>query len=488
MTKPDRVHIAIIFVFGLAMVGGLLTLCQTLLEPDRYIPALGALLLLTLYPRLVRTSDMSLGQIVAALGLFLVRPLVSLGAAVSALLLLGLGSRMRLQPLRMPVRVFCWSFVAFFSIDILFAWPLGAATFVELSAWNPFHATLVGWVLGLLPILVAWIALHVGAIIGLSTIVTASEILLERWFRPRISSSTTHSPCVHLSDLHITVEGSPPIEDHGVSVKDLLTVLRSEVAAAEGPIAITGDITDAGTREEWRLALSAIQAGLADNGKAVPVLLVPGNHDLFPYMQEFCPKRSAIGLGSPLVPMRKLRFLEAAARLCPKLSLADEAETLLVDVLSANATALKGFATGENRLKNVVDDLWDSCFPLHCVIGLQAFIILDTNRPAMSFVTAAFGEVAESAWQRLDTLFSRLRSRPGLQVVVLGHHHLYTPLEKRTLWLVKWLEIVSRRNLLHLLSREADFYLHGHRHVAFNFNVERLNIVSAPSLRSRPSA
>lgn len=469
-------------------MSGVLTLLQTLLERDRYLPAVAALLLIVASSRFLGNRGMRLDHVVAAFGLFLVRPLVSLGAAVSAMLLLGLGSRTRLQPLRLPVRAFCWSFMVFLAIDILVAWPLGTGTPVEALAWNPFRATFVGRLLGLLPILAIWTALHVGSIVGLSTIVTGAMILLERWLRPRISGTSIHSPCVHLSDLHVTTQGSPPIQDHGLSAEDLLATLHREVATASGPIALTGDITDAGTREEWRIALATIEAARGANAPAVPVLLVPGNHDLFPYMQEFGPTRSALGLGTRLVSLRKLRFLEATARLCPQLRMADDAETPLVDKLLANATALRAFVSGEDGLKKVVDDLWDSCFPLHCVVGLQAFIILDTNRPAMSFITAAFGEVTTPVWRRLDKLLLRLTSRPRLQVVVLGHHHLYTPLERRTLWLAKWLEIVSRRNLLKLLSREADFYLHGHRHVAFKFKVERLNIVSAPSLRAPASA
>jgi len=95
-------------------------------------------------------------------------------------------------------------------------------------------------------------------------------------------ASDTIYKIAHLSDLHLTSDDNGTRSEPRIfgPLKGMNTAFRQVVSstAIQGAdlILITGDVTDRGEVEAWRLFWNRIKdAGLADK-----VRVVPGNHDL----------------------------------------------------------------------------------------------------------------------------------------------------------------------------------------------------------------
>ncbi len=423
---------------------------------------------------------------------------VSFCCVFCAIPLVLLGPKDRYLPLRIPLSVFATTFLALLYLDMLPSQALHGLAFVgprlaqassdfsivhflsdSLSHVHPLGCRVV---LGVAAI-IGLVLIH-GLFLTAPSLVLATVSIWMAWpFARRMKLDLDVAPnCTHLSDLHFTKVGENPIEESDVTGDQLAQAVRDAVSDGAEALVISGDITDSGGREEWLAFLQAVAS--AREKPRVPIILAPGNHDLFPYMRSFRPPCSSIPMSSRLVRLRKIRYLAAVQRLCPEMQVqVDGRERSLDEHLASQAPLLEACARNDAADLNEIDALWDSCFPMYCVIGLHAYVCMDTNRPASNVATSAFGRLPRSQARRVRELLDRLYDRPYLKVVLVGHHHMFTPFASRRNWRTKYLEIVSGRSVFSQATYCADYYLHGHRHVPFGFRMDRLKVVSAPSPR-----
>ncbi|GAB3758702.1 hypothetical protein GCM10028796_04770 [Ramlibacter monticola] len=417
----------------------------------------------------------------------------------SAFALVWFGPKRRYLPLQVPVTAFAATFVALLCLDMLstdtvVGLPLVGPQLSELSHTLSVGPFLSRWLMGVdaLASRVLWgivgivtlLLLHLVILTFAACLGAVAATLVASPFARRIEHEGGADPgCDHASDLHFTKAGEAPIEASSITNAQLGEKLRSAAGAEARALVISGDITDSGGREEWLSFFHALESDECMRG--VPIILAPGNHDLFPYMRSYVPRFASIPLSSAVVRLRKIRFLAAVLRVCPEMHvLANGREKSLRDHLHAHVHMIQKCAEDGNEDLNALDELWDACFPMHCVVGVHAYVCLDTNRPTSNVTTSAFGHLARAQANRLELLLTRLRGRPGLTVVIVGHHHMFTPFTSRLRgWRIKHLEIVSGRHAFRSASCSADYYLHGHRHLPFGFRINRLRVISAASLR-----
>lgn len=295
------------------------------------------------------------------------------------------------------------------------------------------------------------------------------------------------SSFVHMTDLHVTPAGEESFEKGARKNADVLRDVHLQIAAADRPILITGDVTDSGSRLEWLNFLGTVKAARQQGEKNSFIILAPGNHDIFPYTKSFRPLRSSLPFESRLPRLRKIRYLAAVLEVCPAMKVLIEGqEELLSAVLHKHQAIID--ETVDPTKNNVdvlqIDRLWDSCFPMSCVTDSALYVVLDTNRPHSNFWTSAFGRVNDAQRNRLESILERYGKRENASVVVLGHHHLYVP--KQTIcqdWRLKHLEMVDGRSLGKILSNSADYYVHGHRHFEYRFKMGKMSVLSGLSTK-----
>lgn len=434
---------------------------------------------------------------------FVLNRFVSFCAALAAVPLVVAGPKEKLLPLRPVALVFGCAFI-FFMWLVMRLDQFGLGLFLEHSetwlrlkhtlqfkkAWLPFvssfdtvYARFVAGVVAVLGFMVFTITTMTLA----AWLVSWAVVFALGFFsREIVRDDDIVEPSLHLSDLHITQPGTESIEKSLVDDRRLRHRIVKLLLATDKPVVISGDITDSGQRGEWLILLKILRTVARLKSSQRPaVILAPGNHDIFPYMDEFRPYRSSLPLTSRLVRLRKIRYLEAVLRVCPEMHvLVDGKEKALRDHLKEHAGIIDAVARKASLDVLPIDDLWASCFPMYCIVGLQAYVCIDTNRPTSNFLTSAFGTMETAQYRRLADLLQCLNSRPRLKIVMVGHHHLFTPLHSRICDLnIKHLEMLGGKNVPKLAGYAADYYLHGHRHVPFRFKLNRVAVISAESLR-----
>lgn len=369
------------------------------------------------------------------------------------------------------------SSLAFLLLDGLLNFLRGFAGMTPVVAFAVATATLVIWLLA-----------HVILLTVLAWGVTVVVLFMTAPFAKTIERTAQPSspPFTHLSDLHLTAHGHESIELGGAPNAAVIETIVEYFRTSPLPVVITGDITDSGSRQEWQSFLNSVQSA-RQSGNNVPVLLAPGNHDLFPYARSFQPMISSLPLTSRLARLRKIRYLQAVLETCPQMLISrdDGTSQPLDSWLQQHQTAIDSVVFSHALAElSAIDCLWDSCFPMYCNVDQTTYVSLDTNRPHSNFWTSAFGQVNSGQRKRLALLLDTLHREPHMKVVVLGHHHIYVPQQSvRKDWRLKHLEMIDGRSLSQLLSNSVDWYLHGHRHFQFSFKLEKMVVLSAPSAK-----
>jgi len=336
--------------------------------------------------------------------------------------------------------------------------------------------------------LVVWLAMHVILLTVMAWGVTVVVLFMTALFAKKIERIYEPSslPFTHLSDLHLTAHGLESIELGGVPNATVIEMIVECFHTPPLPVAITGDITDSGSRQEWQSFLEAVQSA-RQLESSVPILLAPGNHDLFPYARSFRPMISSLPLTSRLARLRKIRYLQAVLDTCPEMLIShDDGMTQpLGSWLQQHQTVIDSVVFSHVLAElSAIDRLWDSCFPMYCKVDQTTYVSLDTNRPHSNFWTSAFGQVNSGQRKRLAFLLNTLHREPDMKIVVLGHHHIYVPQQSvRKDWRLKHLEMIDGRSLSQMLSNSVDWYVHGHRHFEFSFKLEKMVVLSAASAK-----
>ena len=349
----------------------------------------------------------------------------------------------------------------------------------------------------------------------------------------------------HLSDLHLcagtTMEGGLPADE---VVRAARAALDWCFEQRPDLVVLSGDITDAGREEEWQL-LHGLLAGLPP-ARADRLLIVPGNHDLtitleaYPEtdgrlvlahemrsrsfarhvlrrlsrgvafhgdrsgslreMLERCddyalaydrlPPRLGTqreqwrGLGAQL---RQLMRRGGRARSRRPRDLTEYVPPVIVpDALAIEAARDRGtpWPTADRPL---YQDLLALIYPMtlyespsHVVIGLNSNTI-----PAVSIVDGAIGMLGRDQLDRLEAL---LRARSGKCAILVVHHHLGCPPEILARLQVsplelKVLQLADTARLRRILAGHASVVvLHGHKHVGYWADLDRIHVISAPSV------
>jgi 3',5'-cyclic AMP phosphodiesterase CpdA len=253
-------------------------------------------------------------------------------------------------------------------------------------------------------------------------------------------------------------------------------------------IVVTGDITDAGTRDEWLEVADLVRQS---RGFPVRVLFVPGNHDVN-VVDRTNPGRLDLpwSVGQAL---RKLRVVLAL----------DAIEGDLVHVLDSRSGAigpslqeylrdgqrpalLRGLAeSGTRRGRQEMDKTWDEIFPLVMPPpkeGGCGVIMLDSNARRHFSLTNAVGVVGRS---QLRGVTSTLRTFSSRAWVVLIHHHIVDypipsiPLSERI-----GVALINATDVLKAIACHGApvVVMHGHRHRAWVGTCGQVSVCSAPSV------
>jgi hypothetical protein len=149
------------------------------------------------------------------------------------------------------------------------------------------------------------------------------------------------------------------------------------------------------------------------------------------------------------------------------------------DLIAYADTGSTGFKT------NHPTEIWDDAFPQ--VIPLEncktCFYVLDSNIIATSIIDNAFGVVSH---QQIVKLGALMKHFDGWRSVICIHHHLALPH-----WLSSWsaqerlferfMVLQNNRQLIDALITKECVVLHGHRHVNYQGQLGRIQVVSAPS-------
>jgi 3',5'-cyclic AMP phosphodiesterase CpdA len=270
-------------------------------------------------------------------------------------------------------------------------------------------------------------------------------------------------------------------------VRGALRRLRAlDAAAPLDRVAITGDITDAGTRAEWAEFLDLLRRCPELRRR---LLLVPGNHDVN-IIDRANPARFDLPW-SISQSLRKLRVVLALDRLAGE-------RTHVVDRKSGGVgpclseflrhgrraellrqLADRGTAGGRRELAKV----WEAIFPLvepPATSGSYGVILLNSNARSHFALTNAIGVVGPS---QLSALRRILRNTRHPWLVLLHHQVVEYPRITVSLRERIGLALINAPELVAVLAPHARriVVLHGHRHRDWVGVCANIVLCSAPS-------
>lgn len=260
---------------------------------------------------------------------------------------------------------------------------------------------------------------------------------------------------VQITDLHVAekipyelqvdpeafTEGESLPGGHSLDSR-LTTVLRATEDFAADAIALTGDITDSGSQNEWKRFIE-IWDSVFPESAAKLVAMVPGNHDISFNVGE-CPDPEGT-----TKTWKERRFLDAEAHV-----------------------------SGRDRSERKIED-----YPFFDTIAFDGehinVLTLNSCRYDSHFILSnAIGKIGQ---HQLNSLSGRLQSIVG-PLVVLVHHHI--ALQNGRLSILRPLQSaqellklpVDARELMALLTEYAKLHpvlvLHGHQHENLRFCID----------------
>jgi 3',5'-cyclic AMP phosphodiesterase CpdA len=323
-------------------------------------------------------------------------------------------------------------------------------------------------------------------VLGLSTVfesgywlwqeLTLNDPVLD-WHPSTAGASFTTARVAHLSDLH-TVAGrydyrmeSGLLGPQGNEcIREALR--RLSTIQAQEPLArifVTGDVTDAGTRDEWAEFLDLLQEYPEIRSR---LYFVPGNHDV-----------NVVDRAHPALidlpwstgqALRKLRVILALDEIQgDRVHLVDRSSgapaTSLRDYLreGKRAELLGELAQrGSARGRREVTKIWETIFPLvePADDKTPGLILLNSNARSHFSFTNAIGVIDRPQLRALRSIF---RNSPAHAWLVLLHHQVVEyPVTSIGLRDRIGLALINAPDVLAAIAPHAHrtLVLHGHRH------------------------
>jgi hypothetical protein len=321
----------------------------------------------------------------------------------------------------------------------------------------------------------------------------------------RVGKEHSRLRVAHWSDLHLTGRQDLHRVEGGLggdrALSQLISQYGARLATDVEVIAVTGDITDAGTSDAWRALFDIVPSELLRK-----LVVVPGNHDI-----NIVDARSQWELATSALNerdwnLRLLRCILAIDRIQgQRATFIDErgGTCSLSAYVHANGRAIEDYVTLAQKIKHterelarwgevrkVPEHIWSWIFPHAVEIpGSDAIaVVLNSNDRSSHILTNAFGYLGATQLGRLETLRQMLAPRPTL---VLLHHHLGNAFQHRLVPAPTYSAVSERAMtvldapaLVRSLSKAElpVFVLNGHRHIGYMARL--LDHIAVASARS----
>jgi 3',5'-cyclic AMP phosphodiesterase CpdA len=315
------------------------------------------------------------------------------------------------------------------------------------------------------------------------------------WSPPPTVANAATVRVAHLSDLHVVSDryglrmetGTRGPRGNSYIRRALEQIARIHDSAPLDRILVTGDVTDAGIRQEWTAFLDLLRAHPDLRAR---VSFIPGNHDVN-IVDRTNPGRMDLP-GSATQALRKLRTVLA-------LDAVQGDRSRLIDPVSGSpgptlreylregdrAEALRALArSGDPAARKEMTRIWDRIFPLvePADAGGCGLILLDSNARSHFSLTNAIGVIGRRQRQTLKLI---LRNSTDTASIILLHHQLIEyPGTSVGLRDRIGLALINAPDVLAAIAPHASrvMVLHGHRHWDWIGACANLTLCSAPSV------
>jgi hypothetical protein len=280
---------------------------------------------------------------------------------------------------------------------------------------------------------------------------------------------------------------------------------------------VTGDVTDTGAPEEWRLFFQAFKGFEWMMEKMV---LVPGNHDVNVF--HALPLYLSDGDDAPQRKLNLIRVLYGINLFQGRRAyiISDGQMVLFSDWFAKYSADLNRFYAGVPRrvymtiassdgttsrvdvtppeveaLISLPDQVFFEAFPMlvevpNCEV---IFLLLDSNLPNSNVVTNAFGYLNERQVLLAKELLEEIAEQK-YPVVIAAHHHIGNPPDDlmprgKQVFQDRGLTLANPMDLLGALPRQREYILfNGHRHLRYSGKTGNLTVISGPSTTLGDSA
>jgi hypothetical protein len=437
----------------------------------------------------------------------------------------------------------CWLWLSY---DFWWPWiVLGLFALVAWDYWYHLHVFQSDrrrhhWVHGGLA-LIGCVALPGVMVLlqGLLILALVPQLSKSRWVVSTVAEGVRAEPIfAHLSDPHFTTGSKLTYEGRVAGQAYFAEYAERIVEIGPRFVLITGDITDGGNVEQWEVAMKHL-SGLAAK---VPVVLVPGNHDLSTaynptnkaVLRSLSAQRylflDAVGTLTPDVRThRGDRVGDFVSSLAPDSRIREEREARVVEATKdhwiesmpdrgpprmirvqgktrelAERLITEGEVEVELRSSGVTDAVWSDLLPLawRCPSSKTLVLILDSNGATSPHLgESAIGSFGAQV-ERVKDVFESHRGDPTIRrVVVAAHHPLWRPrFESRPgieqIWDSGVLSVKPSESLglLNVLEESAipaapysngRLYVCGHRHEHLVGTLVGWQMLEAPTLHPK---
>ena len=319
----------------------------------------------------------------------------------------------------------------------------------------------------------------------------------------------------HLSDLHFMAQDANlGLEGANRNAETLAFFKRNATKLAETDVvAVTGDITDTGFRDEWQVADQAfalVRNARGGKGEGPRFAMVPGNHDINifatfdPAVQRLEGADEKLGLFAvgkyASRSMRLIRYLafydqwsaawSTLSRPAGHVAGASAYLSLPENKDKLNLYAAEGYRGAVSS--EDIERIYDGAFPSVMDIESKAVILytLDSNARTWHIGLNSYGKFGMGQLLRLRRLL--LQHPKGTAAVILLHHHIKAGTKKKGLASKKLRKTLEEafmvtadafllRWILNRYLPQQAYIFQGHTHFAREYDIGRHTVICAPS-------
>jgi hypothetical protein len=316
----------------------------------------------------------------------------------------------------------------------------------------------------------------------------------------------------HLSDIHFMgPKAKLGLEGSNRNSKTQAFLAKNAIQLADVDLlAVTGDITDTGFRDEWIVADQALEliAKAARNNRVVPKFaLVPGNHDINIFasfdksitdLKKYDKKLALFGLGKYACrEIRLIRYLSFWNKWSgPDSSILTKEKLLLsarerLSSISQKLSEFANSATQKNVSAEYVEKQFDSMYPARMELNNKAIVyMLDSNARTWHIVANSYGMFGLSQLYRLWIMLSKHPA--GHAAIFLLHHHIAVGTKKKAYKNPTWrakieeffmvtVDAFALRLVINRRLSQRALILHGHTHFERHYKFGDHSVICAPS-------